>query len=210
MLYDCKNTAIASFFAIFCEKVCQTFARYFKTLYLCTRFRERNTVAEAITQNFTRKGRLAQLVQSVCLTSRGSAVRIRQRPHNGSLAQLYRASDYGSEGYRLESYRSHFFEMNDCLGGYQSGQMGQTVNLLVVTFGGSNPSPPTAIAAIAQLVEHDLAKVGVASSSLVCRSLWCVSSAWLEYMPVTHGVTGSSPVRTAQDPKGSLLFIAAS
>ena len=26
-------------------------------------------------------------------------------------------------------------------------------------------------AAIAQLVEHDLAKVGVASSSLVCRSL---------------------------------------
>ena len=29
------------------------------------------------------------------------------------------------------------------LGGYQSGQMGQTVNLLVFTFGGSNPSPPT-------------------------------------------------------------------
>ena len=28
-------------------------------------------------------------------------------------------------------------------GGYQSGQMGQTVNLLVFTFGGSNPSPPT-------------------------------------------------------------------
>ena len=28
------------------------------------------------------KGRLAQLVQSICLTSRGSAVRIRQRPLN--------------------------------------------------------------------------------------------------------------------------------
>ncbi len=28
-----------------------------------------------------KKGRLAQLVQSICLTSRGSAVRIRQRPH---------------------------------------------------------------------------------------------------------------------------------
>ena len=28
-----------------------------------------------------REGRLAQLVQSICLTSRGSAVRIRQRPH---------------------------------------------------------------------------------------------------------------------------------
>ena len=26
---------------------------------------------------------------------------------------------------------------------------------------------------------------------------WCGSSAWLEYMPVTHGVAGSSPVRTA-------------
>ena len=28
-------------------------------------------------------------------------------------------------------------------GVYQSGQMGQTVNLLVHTFGGSNPSAPT-------------------------------------------------------------------
>ncbi len=28
-------------------------------------------------------------------------------------------------------------------GGYQSGQMGQTVNLLALAFGGSNPSPPT-------------------------------------------------------------------
>ncbi len=28
-------------------------------------------------------------------------------------------------------------------GEYQSGQMGQTVNLLVDTFGGSNPSSPT-------------------------------------------------------------------
>ena len=50
--------------------------------------------------------------------------------------------------------------------------MGQTVNLLAYAFGGSNPSPPTTInlAEIAQLVEHDLAKVGVASSSLVFRS----------------------------------------
>ena len=30
-------------------------------------------------------------------------------------------------------------------GGYQSGQMGQTVNLLAYAFGGSNPSPPTVI-----------------------------------------------------------------
>ena len=33
------------------------------------------------------------------------------------------------------------------------------------------PTFATAIAEIAQLVEHDLAKVGVASSSLVCRSM---------------------------------------
>ena len=31
--------------------------------------------------------------------------------------------------------------------------------------------PEKKFAAIAQLVEHDLAKVGVASSSLVCRSI---------------------------------------
>ena len=37
-----------------------------KRLYLCIAFSE--------------NGRLAQLVQSICLTSRGSAVRIRQRP----------------------------------------------------------------------------------------------------------------------------------
>ena len=41
------------------------------------------------------------------------------------------------------------------MGKYQSGQMGQTVNLLAYAFGGSNPSLPTIKAAeIAQLVEH--------------------------------------------------------
>ena len=40
-------------------------------------------------------------------------------------------------------------------GVFQSGQMGQTVNLLVDTFGGSNPSSPTNNSAeVAQLVEH--------------------------------------------------------
>ena len=35
-------------------------------------------------------GRLAQLVQSICLTSRGSAVRIRQRPRQkGSLTKKF-------------------------------------------------------------------------------------------------------------------------
>ena len=42
-------------------------------------------------------------------------------------------------------------------GRYQSGQMGQTVNLLAYAFGGSNPSLPTHYithAEIAQSVEH--------------------------------------------------------
>ena len=53
--------------------------------------------------------------------------------------------------------------------------MGQTVNLLVYTFGGSNPSSPTIIfspAEVAQLIEHQPSKLRVASLSLVFRSLF--------------------------------------
>ena len=42
--------------------------------YLCAAFRERFALV------LLKNGRLAQLVQSICLTSRGSAVQIRQRP----------------------------------------------------------------------------------------------------------------------------------
>ena len=73
------------------------------------------------------------------------------------------------------------------LGEYQSGQMGQTVNLLVFTFGGSNPSSPTKSpikfsgfyfekrffkkqAEVAQSVEHQPSKLRVAGSNLVFRS----------------------------------------
>ena len=59
------------------------------------------------------------------------------------------------------------------MGKYQSGQMGQTVNLLAYAFGGSNPSLPTEIAEVAQLifccyssaVEHFLGKEEVPGSS---------------------------------------------
>ena len=34
-------------------------------------------------------------------------------------------------------------QTQETLGKYQSGQMGQTVNLLAYAFGGSNPSLPT-------------------------------------------------------------------
>ena len=57
------------------------------------------------------------------------------------------------------------------MGKYQSGQMGQTVNLLSFDFGGSNPSLPTKIAEVAQLIEHQPSKLRVASLSLVFRSI---------------------------------------
>ena len=56
------------------------------------------------------------------------------------------------------------------MGRYQSGQMGQTVNLLAYADGGSNPSLPTQIAEVAQLVEHQPSKLRVAGSNLVFRS----------------------------------------
>ena len=64
------------------------------------------------------------------------------------------------------------------MGRYQSGQLGQTVNLLAFAFVGSNPALPTGLeffkatkaAGVAQLVEHQPSKLRVAGSSLVSRS----------------------------------------
>ena len=88
-------------------------------------------------------------------------------------------------------------------------------------------------AAVAHLVERHLAKVEVASSSLVGRSiLWKFSSAgrasalqaegqrfepvnfhhvarwlsWLEHQPVTLGVVGSSPIRVASSECQSFVW----
>ena len=54
---------------------------------------------------------------------------------------------------------------------FQSGQMGQTVNLLAFAFGGSNPSVPTRRQALktrcySSVVEHFLGKEEVSSSNL--------------------------------------------
>jgi len=51
-----------------------------------------------------------------------------------------------------------FLVLPSFLGRYQSGQMGQTVNLLTYVFGGSNPSRPTK-AGVAQLVERQPSKL---------------------------------------------------
>ena len=89
--------------------------------------------------------------------------------------------------------------------------MGQTVNLLVFTFGGSNPSSPTRspitfsgfyfekqsfskkIAEVAQSVEHQPSKLRVAGSNPVFRSIRQCSSA-VEHFLGKEEVTGSSPV----------------
>ena len=60
------------FFSTFSQK----YLEVIKKAVSLQRFRE----IEHIKLNEQLKGRLAQLVQSICLTSRGSAVRIRQRP----------------------------------------------------------------------------------------------------------------------------------
>ena len=64
--------AVMNFFSIFFPKDLEVI----KKAVSLQRFREiRHTKLTEVM-----KGRLAQLVQSICLTSRGSAVRIRQRP----------------------------------------------------------------------------------------------------------------------------------
>ena len=87
------------FFSTFSQK----YLEVIKKAVSLQRFRE----IEHIKLNEQMKGRLAQLVQSICLTSRGSAVRIRQRPplnllfHRkifGRLAQLVQSICLTSRG----------------------------------------------------------------------------------------------------------------
>src|SRR5260370_25469480 len=54
--------------------------------------------------------------------------------------------------------------------GCPSGQREQTVNLPASAYEGSNPSPTTRRAGVAQLVEHQPSKLRVAGSSPVARS----------------------------------------
>ena len=71
--------------------------------------------------------------------------------------------------------------------------MGQTVNLLALAFGGSNPSLPTTNAEVAQLVEHQPSKLRVAGSNPVFRSC-CLCSSVVEHFLGKEEVTGSTPV----------------
>ena len=46
-------------------------------------------ISVSLSRFYGKQGRLAQLVQSVCLTSRGSGVRIPQRPQRDCLGSLF-------------------------------------------------------------------------------------------------------------------------
>ena len=121
----------------------------------------------------------------------------RKTQKNGSVAQLNRASDYGSEGCGFESRRSHIIDiLSGRIPEWPNGADCKSAGCYLRWFESISAHlrqcrcKPNAeqvhlmmqrcrtvsrnfkqIAAIAQLVEHDLAKVGVASSSLVCRSI---------------------------------------
>ena len=94
----------------------------------------------------------------------------------------------GNDRLMMRSSTKKSPKRNEKKGEYQSGQMGQTVILLVYTFGGSIPSSPTRSpkhpdrafilkrnfqrkqAEVAQSVEHQPSKLRVAGSNLVFRS----------------------------------------
>ena len=123
----------------------------------------------------------------------------------------------------------------DNLGSYQSGQMGQTVNLLAYAFGGSNPSLPTKkvpvgvarfpvvpacghrgwrgltliryiFAEVAQLIEHQPSKLRVASLSLVFRSS-CLCSSGVEHFLGKEEVAGSNPAIGSINRKNVLEIV---
>ena len=90
---------------------------------------------------FVSLGRLAQLVQSICLTSRGSAVRIRQRPlpnvdqisPSGRLAQLVQSICLTSRGSAVR-IRQRPLETIDQ---FPFGRLAQLVQSICLTSRGS-------------------------------------------------------------------------
>ena len=120
---------------------------------------------------------------------------------------------YPERSRRKSLHRLLFFnKLIMFLGRYSSGQRGQTVNLLVFTFAGSNPALPTINfkhAGVAQLVERQPSKLNVAGSNPVSRSkelmykayTYCLNlnlksrcSSGVERFLGKEEVTGSNPV----------------
>ena len=130
-------------------------------------------------------GRLAQLVQSICLTSRGSAVRIRQRPlvflvvHCflfGRLAQLVQSICLTSRGsavrIRQRPPNAHQKEQDRFRAFSSAGSEHLPYKQRV---GGSNPSTPTP------------------KTKIVNFPFRAFSSAGSEHLPYKQRVGGSNP-----------------
>ena len=89
------------FFSTFSQK----YLEVIKKAVSLQRFKE----IEHIKLNEQMKGRLAQLVQSICLTSRGSAVRIRQRPLFFKSNHDYMIAFFISQPTQRNTLFSHYF-----------------------------------------------------------------------------------------------------
>ena len=158
-------------FSLFGKKTTQKFADY---KFSCT-------FATAI-ENET-IGRLAQLVQSICLTSRGSAVRIRQRPLNeflvnhcffflGRLAQLVQSICLTSRGSAVR-IRQRPPSRRKIIRAFSSA--GSEHLPYKQRVGGSNPSTPTP------------------KYNCQLSPYWAFSSAGSEHLPYKQRVGGSNP-----------------
>ena len=75
---------------------------------------------------------------------------------------------------------------------FPSGQREQTVNLPANAYGGSNPPLSIRDAGVAQVVEREPSKLGVAGSIPVSRSAHVAQAA--EHFLGKEEVTGSNPV----------------
>ena len=162
-------------FSLFGKKTTQKFADYkFSCKFSCT-------FATAI-ENET-IGRLAQLVQSICLTSRGSAVRIRQRPLNeflvnhcffflGRLAQLVQSICLTSRGSAVR-IRQRPPPRRKIIRAFSSA--GSEHLPYKQRVGGSNPSTPTP------------------KYNCQLSPYWAFSSAGSEHLPYKQRVGGSNP-----------------
>ena len=83
------------------------------------------------------------------------------------------------------------------MGGYQSGQLGQTVNLLTYVFAGSNPAPPTYFLQLISgrsSVGRATAFQAVGRGFESLRPLLCRCSSEVEHFLGKEEVTGSIPV----------------
>ena len=111
----------------------------------------------------------------------------------------------------LDQISEGFERMPRFSGRYPSGQRGQTVNLLVPAFGGSNPPLPTIFGVPtnamrrgnSSAVERQPSKLGVAGSNPVSRSITDVIDARAHVAQLAEHVLGKDEVSGSSPDMGS-------